>query len=117
MKPKYIDFRVNGKEYEKISGSPMQIHISLKGQLIGSHFITGTIMHYCIDQVGYGECGDMLNKLSQKKVIFFFDDLLEADGNDILNPGLMVQMGAEAVEFMSPKWSFIFTKCIECKGE
>lgn len=114
MQKKYIDYTVYGKDFQKTEEVPTHIRISMKGESIGAHFITGLIANYIAkNHGGFSEVGSVMSEMSKHKTHFYFDDLLKANEDDLINPGVMVMLGADAASFMPDKWAYTFTNCIE----
>lgn len=113
---RYIDYAVIGNQFTDRYPAQNIIHLSAKGSSLGSHYVTGSLVHYLANQYGFENVGIWMQKLGKESTIIYVDDILEANDDDLLNPGILIMLGADAANSILPNWKIIFTKCIECKG-
>lgn len=111
----YIDFTITGTEAPDTCPPENVIHISAKNASLGAHYVSGAILHYLAEKYGQSNVGYELERLAHAPAVIYIDDILNANDDDLLNPGVLIMVGSDIARSMSPYWKVIFTKCIECR--
>lgn len=84
---------------------PQRIHISFKGERIGSRSFIGKL----VEDLGPVQLGELF----KTPAVIYVDDILDVDPDCILNPGFIAGFVKDAIEDASPLWDVILTKSIE----
>lgn len=111
----YIDFTITGTQAPNDCPPENVIHISAKDASLGAHYVSGSILHFLAEKYGHKNVGYELERLAHEPALIYVDDIIHANDDDPLNPGVLIMLGADIARSMSPYWKVIFTKCIEYK--
>jgi hypothetical protein len=88
------------------------IHVDMSEAKIGSNFLLGWITNYMIDKYGFAQFEEKMSDLINKNINIVIDNIMGADDDSLLNPGILIMFGNE-ISDLPENWGVIITHAIE----
>lgn len=106
-----VDFIGPKHDDETIPDWEESVVIDMNGVSFGDHFVNGFLVHYLKKK---GDLNTLWEKMEKSRVTILIDNIMKANSDDLLSPGILLKLGAEAESIIRefPAWKIVFIDSI-----